>query len=363
MRTAKPSPLSQQPTTFEGTSKANKRLSKDDSELLPQAPPVHASRSGGLKSRFKRALTLNALDETSAPSGASGQDGMPSPSTSSIAGTTTGSSSAGNAAVGDASIRTTKPKSRSLFNGRFNASTDNISLSSTVSSASVMIRKLGSIGKLARKNSLSGITKLFKDKDKGEGGSSGGLSFGKKKSKGTVAEASVSMATAEIDRFEDPSLKGLSPAAQLARQHTLRSNAEAATRRLKEQQEAANANNASPANGVAGVGGVPSAWGSDTTSRAGGGLPRHGNAGEDGRWSSDRISEDGESGEGGYDPIYEEDEDATVRLSKDRPEEDELDEDEQWAIGINREVERTKQPSKSILRSELISLSVAFEHN
>lgn len=43
-----------------------------------------------------------------------------------------------------------KPK-RSLFNMR-NASTDNISISSTVSSASMMIRKMGAIGKLARRN-------------------------------------------------------------------------------------------------------------------------------------------------------------------------------------------------------------------
>ncbi len=169
------------------------------------------------------------------------------------------------------------------------------------------------------------------------------------------------MATAEIDRFEDPSLRGLSPAAQLARQHTLRSNAEAVARRLKEQQEVANANTAS-VNGAAGVGGVPSAWEKDTASRVGG-LPRHGNVGEEGRWDPDRISEDGESGEGGYDPIEEEDEDAIARFSKDRSEEGELDEYEQWAVGINREVEKTKQPSKSILRSEWISLSVVSKHN
>jgi hypothetical protein len=41
---------------------------------------------------------------------------------------------------------------RGLFRMR-NMSTDNISLSSTVSSASMMIRKMGSIGKLARRNS------------------------------------------------------------------------------------------------------------------------------------------------------------------------------------------------------------------
>jgi len=40
--------------------------------------------------------------------------------------------------------------------------------------------------------------------------------------------------------------------------------------------------------------------------------------------------------------------DITVQLSKGCSEED--DEYEQWAVSIDREVERTKQPSKSILR-------------
>lgn len=44
-----------------------------------------------------------------------------------------------------------KGKGRSLFRMR-NMSTDNISLSSTVSSASMMIRKMGSLGKIARRN-------------------------------------------------------------------------------------------------------------------------------------------------------------------------------------------------------------------
>jgi hypothetical protein len=63
----------------------------------------------------------------------------------------------------------------------------------------------------------------------------------------------------------------------------------------------------------------------------------------------DRSCEDGERGEGGYDPIGEEDEDSTMRHLTDSSEEDELDEHEQWAVGINREVERTKQPSKSCI--------------
>jgi hypothetical protein len=50
-----------------------------------------------------------------------------------------------------------------------NMSTDNISLSSTVSSASMMIRKMGSIGKLARRNRsalyCSGSSKLMFQSD------------------------------------------------------------------------------------------------------------------------------------------------------------------------------------------------------
>jgi len=51
-----------------------------------------------------------------------------------------------------------KEKKRSMFRMK-NMSTDNISLSSTVSSASMMIRRMGSIGKLARRNSY--VSLLF----------------------------------------------------------------------------------------------------------------------------------------------------------------------------------------------------------
>ncbi|KAI5477503.1 hypothetical protein MNV49_006288 [Pseudohyphozyma bogoriensis] len=113
---------------------------------------------------------------------------------------------------------------RSIFNGKLNSSTDNISISSTVSSASVMIRKLGQMGKLARRNSLMGLTKAFK-KDKkegeegGEGSSSGGGVFGKKdKKKGAAATANVSHVTAEV---ESTATSGMSPAAALAKKQQL----------------------------------------------------------------------------------------------------------------------------------------------
>ncbi|KAK6910665.1 hypothetical protein I203_104697 [Kwoniella mangroviensis CBS 8507] len=124
---------------------------------------------------------------------------------------------------------------RSLFRMK-NMSTDNISLSSTVSSASMMIRKMGSIGKLARRNSLMGISRIFKDKPKDGEDAALPEKEGKKKKdkkkkgKGEAAPATISHAVAESDRLteeEDRALAGLSPAAKLARQHTLRSKAEA----------------------------------------------------------------------------------------------------------------------------------------
>ncbi|AAW43878.1 conserved hypothetical protein [Cryptococcus deneoformans JEC21] len=142
------------------------------------------------------------------------------------------------ATIGD---ETKSKGKRSLFRMK-NMSTDNISLSSTVSSASMMIRKMGSIGKLAKRNSLMGISRIFKEKPKDE---DAGLpqkevkkikkeKKKKSKSKGEAAPAAISHATAEPERLindeEDRALAGLTPAAKLARQYTLRSRAEAAQR-------------------------------------------------------------------------------------------------------------------------------------
>ena len=75
----------------------------------------------------------------------------------------------------------------------------------------MMIRKLGSMGRFSERNSLAGITSLFKDKDK----------------KGSA--------------------NGLSPAAELARQHTLKSNAEAAAQAKGQQEAVASAEKANDA--------------------------------------------------------------------------------------------------------------------
>ena len=84
-----------------------------------------------------------------------------------------------------------------------------------------------------------GISKIFKDKPKDEDASLPEREANKKdkkdkktkKGKAEAAPATVSRATAESEHLtaeDDRALAGLSPAAKLARQHTLRSRAEAA---------------------------------------------------------------------------------------------------------------------------------------
>jgi hypothetical protein len=169
-----------------------------------------------------------------------------------------------------ASIAGVKPK-RGLFRNR-NKSSDNISLSSTVSSASMMIRKMGSIGKLARRNSLMGISRIFKDKPKDEDAglpekvekSGSILGFKKKGKKAEAAPATVSRSVAEVDRGDD--VLGLSPAAQLARQHTARSKAEASKRAEEARKRNGAKRGVSPEMG--GASGEPT-WDRNTTTRIG----------------------------------------------------------------------------------------------
>lgn len=149
---------------------------------------------------------------------------------------------------------------RSIFNRKFNSSTDNISISSTVSSASVMLRKVGNLGKIARRHSLMGLTNMFnKDKEGRDGmhdddfgalppsstgaaddSALGGKSKKGKKGKGTPAAASVSHATVEQDINSDGSM---TPAAHYVRQHQLQmqQQAEQEARAARENQEAAEA--------------------------------------------------------------------------------------------------------------------------
>ncbi|GAA5960270.1 hypothetical protein JCM3765_002522 [Sporobolomyces pararoseus] len=129
---------------------------------------------------------------------------------------------------GDADSTRKAPSSRfRLLNSKLNSSTDNISISSTVSSASVMIRKLGQMGKLARRNSLMGLTKAFK-KDKNKDGQQdeedplkSASSKKDKKGKSGASLASVSHATAEVESSPNRTSTGMSPAAALAKRQQM----------------------------------------------------------------------------------------------------------------------------------------------
>lgn len=332
-------------------------MSRDDSDLanmMESDPTVSGSRNG-LKGRFRRALSFNAAnalreeeedEDPITPKGKANQ-GRP--------GVLVDNSQDDPAAVG------AKKKSRTLFNSRLNASTDNISLSSTMSSASMVIRKLGKMANLTRRNSLAGITSLFKDKkDKEEDGSK---SKKKKKSgKGEAAEASVSHVTAELDRSEwSAELNGLTPAARLARQHTLKSNAEAAARASIIQDSAANESQ----------NGTPTTWEKNTTTRQSEANGRVSEVGtrlvveEDSDSDEDKLegpshqqqdpSLDGwddtdDWGEG------EDDGDVTVR-GVDSIQLDRDDDMEPWAVDLRRSVEKKRTPAKGILKSEISSIA------
>ena len=339
-------------------------MSRDDSDLAAMLEPAPGVRSGGLKGRLRRALSLNAGatlreedEDEQAPNGSR---------------RTAAASSSGSTVVGDDESTATvqKKKSKSLFNSRLNRSTDNISLSSTMSSASMVIRKLGNIGKLTRRNSLAGITSLFKDKKDKEGGEDGKKGKKKKDGKGQASEPSVSLATAELDPAEwSPEMNGLSPAARLARQHTLKSNAEAAAKAKAEQEAKAKAAAASAQS----ASGVPGPWEKNTTTRQaesshGKGLTR---ISEDGSKvlveDDDSDSEEGHGGQGGYHQHMEgweeddddwgeaQDEDVTIRQSLEVTHLDD-EEMEPWAINVRRSEERTRKPAKGILKSESLTL-------
>lgn len=117
-------------------------------------------------------------------------------------------------------------------------------------------------------NSLAGISKIFKERPKDEDGplpekeAKKKDKKDKKNKKGAVVPATVSHATAELDRTsvedDDRALAGLSPAAKLARQHTLRSKAEAELAKKDGQS-------------IPGTG--EPTWDNNTTTRTAGGGP------------------------------------------------------------------------------------------
>lgn len=246
------------------------------------------------------------------------------------------------------------------------------------------------MGKLARRNSLAGITSLFKDKkDKDENGDSGKKSKKEKKknAKGQASEASVSHVTAELDRGDWSSSpaesNGLSPAAQLARQHTLKSNAEAAAR-AKAQQVAVETNkqnvvgSSTKTNGTAGnpAGSVP-AWERNTATGQGSQSPMKPGVrvnedgvlmeeddeqsdeghyvGSSGQQQQQRLGNDGWGDDDDDDDDWDGDEDLTIRQGLDDTHLEDGDEEfpgEGWAIA-RRSIDKDKVPAKGILKSEV----------
>jgi hypothetical protein len=353
-------------------------MSRDDSELLEPLPNSAAIRSSGIKVRLRRVLLSRNASEVINEEESSATPSSSSPPANRAAGLQSNAADAGD--TGSTATKQTKKKRTALFNSRLNASTDNISLSSTMSSASVVIRKLGSIGKLARRNSLAGITSLFKDKKDNNDTDENDGKKGKKKrgGKGEAAQASVSHVTAELDRPSSEwsaELNGLSPAAKLARQHTLKSNAEAAAKaRAQEEAAAAVATTAadtaaaaasSSGSGSQAAGSMPTTWEKNTTTNRG--IPDTMHANEDGMRVVVEEDDSGSEGESEHPHDYsahvdgwededwshiDEDEDLTIRQGLEQTSlgDDECD-DEPWAIGIRRSLERTRQPSKGILKS------------
>jgi hypothetical protein len=358
-------------------------MSRDDSELLEPLPSSAAIRSGGLKGRIRRAFSINPSQAISEEE-SSGTPSSSSPLANQAAGLQSNAADAGDAA--STATKQAKKKRTALFNSRLNASTDNISLSSTMSSASMVIRKLGSMGKLARRNSLAGITSLFKDKkDSEDTGESDGKKGKKKRGgKGEAAVASVSHVTAELDRPSSEwsaELNGLSPAAKLARQHTLKSNAEAAAKARAQEEAAAaaaadtaTAAAASSGEGSQAGGSMPTTWEKNTTTNRG--IPDTMRANEDGMRVVVEDDDSGSEGESEHPHDYsahvdgwededwshiDDDEDLTIRQGLERTSvgDDECD-DEPWAIGLRRSFERTLQPSKGILKSMRSYQSLMF---
>lgn len=155
--------------------------------VAPQGKVESPASGGGLKGRLQRALNKNSEKDkvggitisspigeprqgglTASGSAPSGLPGLPPPSTRSVSNPQqsqqqTGSQShpglghrrPSNSSFAPSFIEPLNGNAgkgkRNLFSMR-NASTDNISIGSTVSSASMMIRKMGALGKLARRN-------------------------------------------------------------------------------------------------------------------------------------------------------------------------------------------------------------------
>ncbi|PLW41274.1 hypothetical protein PCANC_10694 [Puccinia coronata f. sp. avenae] len=190
---------------------------KSTSVFPDRTPQRHSKHS--LSNKLRRALTINSMHDNM------GCDSIPEldpvggnerlkSSSASIAGVPSSPSIANKAKSGR------QPGSSRRFgflNSKNNSSTDNLSISSTVSSASVMIRKLGNLGKSARTKGVMGLTKIFKDKNDAAAGESSVDDKLKRASANSqqknLASTSVAQVQAEVDRSLSAEFPGMTPAA------------------------------------------------------------------------------------------------------------------------------------------------------
>ncbi|UZJ54681.1 hypothetical protein CBS101457_004001 [Exobasidium rhododendri] len=304
MNNKKPSPLSKgsQQSVENDDAEANNAGSDDENTIRGRSTPTPGEKTKkGFSNKLKKALSFSSLSEIQHAEAAAavpdraygGRSNLPFKQNSSVE--TNGSSGSArstspprtpdngvpplphSSAASISSRRSTRPplsssdapsSKRSLFNRKFNSSTDNISISSTVSSASVMLRKVGNLGKIARRHSLMGLTNMFNGNSKEQQGKQGlqGDDFGTtntispgnvvpadeatlghngkkdkvKAKKGSPALASVSHATVELESSQGGVDSSMTPAASYVRQHQLQMKQQAEADRLaKEKQEAA----------------------------------------------------------------------------------------------------------------------------
>ncbi|CAH7689869.1 expressed protein [Phakopsora pachyrhizi] len=201
---------------------------------LPESDPdfsLHKHSKLNLSNKLRRALHLAPLpgaisNGTNMDSVAPKVDQKLKSSSASVAGVKATSRPIGpNSLAPQPGTQSVSGRRFGFLNPKANSSTDNLSISSTVSSASVMIRKLGNLGKSARRSSMMGLTKIFKEKNGGNfaEGKTGeeGLQNSQKPSSHAlknIASTSVAQVTAEVDRSISSQGLGLTPAAAFIHQ-------------------------------------------------------------------------------------------------------------------------------------------------
>ncbi len=201
-----------------------------------------------------------------------------------------------------------------------------------------------------------GISRIFKDKPKDEDAALPEKDAKKKDKKNKmgkaeIAPAAISHATAELDRIsedEDRALAGLSPAAKLARQHTLRSKAgaEAANKDAENAAEPTWDQNTAPRQQQL-LPSIKSVTGPEVVHVTPRQAPTivHAVAVSEHEYDSEDESSEGETVE-----------DATISMGRTRLS-DEADAEFQ-AVWGNGHIDRYAVPKKGILKSELLSWKV-----